>query len=360
MELLLHIGTEKTGSSYLQTILVSSRSQLENDGIYFPKDLNYEHRMRRGEVGPGNGIEVQYAAARGDKERIHRLLSGWMCDADEKNCSRILLSTETMTAALQHENGFSTLIRACEEAGITRRNYLILIRDPVDQALSLYKHRAKFGKAPRLDTWIKENYQIDKQVKGVCRNIDADPKGSLALEPYSSDGSRLANTFFSGWLGVPVPPFDLERRINVSLTLSELELIRCSAESALEIVQPLHRRLQEIPRQLKANDTEYENWCKQIISKHLSRSREFWDELFERLVNPPSILETKVIDQNVEFSSEEPPPLRFSEAQIRAFFRVVEDSNSIKTRIRTWYRKYIRRPVGPLVKQIRRLHARLS
>jgi len=360
MELLLHIGTEKTGSSFLQTILVSSRSELENNGIYFPKDLNYENRMRRGEVGPGNGIELQYAAARGDKERIHRLLSGWIRDAEEKNCSRILLSTETMTAALQHENGFSNFIQACDEAGITRRNYLILIRDPVDQALSLYKHRAKFGKAPRIDTWIEEEYDIDDQLKGVCRNIGGDSNGYVAVEPYSSDGSELANTFFAGWLYTPVPDFNLQRRINVSLTLSELEFIRCSAESALEMVQPLHSQLQNLPRELKAYDTEYESWCKQIVGKHLARSEHFWAELGEGIVDPPSAVKISKMCQDPEASQEEPPPLKFSEEQIRAIFRAVADSNSIETRFRTWYRKYLLRFLGPLVQRIRRLHARIS
>ena len=56
MQLFLHVGTEKTGSSFLQTLSALGRNDLREKGIWFPLGTAYDEGcMKTGRISAGNG-----------------------------------------------------------------------------------------------------------------------------------------------------------------------------------------------------------------------------------------------------------------------------------------------------------------
>ena len=77
-------------------------------------------------------------------------------EAKKRNCTCIFLSNELLIIALSKNRKLKQFEITLKELGISETKYLLFLRDPISQALSLYKHRAKSGKILNIDTWIKK------------------------------------------------------------------------------------------------------------------------------------------------------------------------------------------------------------
>ena len=54
MNLYLHIGTEKTGSSHLQSLSAINRDLLKKSGIWFPEAEKRDNMLLSGDISAGN------------------------------------------------------------------------------------------------------------------------------------------------------------------------------------------------------------------------------------------------------------------------------------------------------------------
>ena len=61
MKLYLHIGTEKTGSSHLQSLSAINSNVLQQNGIWFPFEGKSNKSLIKGEISAGNAQSLTNA-----------------------------------------------------------------------------------------------------------------------------------------------------------------------------------------------------------------------------------------------------------------------------------------------------------
>ncbi|MDZ7755183.1 hypothetical protein [Rhodohalobacter sp.] len=79
MKIYLHIGTEKTGSSHLQSIAGINRERLTNEGIWFPKAEKLEQQLLKGEISAGNAQDITDALNADDFETCSEIIVETSC-----------------------------------------------------------------------------------------------------------------------------------------------------------------------------------------------------------------------------------------------------------------------------------------
>ena len=225
MKLLLHIGTEKTGSSFLQSLLAQNRDKLANANIFFPKAGRWEKEMLAGRISPGNGEALHRALIQRDYTKVRKLLNGYIRDLKNNNCFNLLISNELLITAFSEADIVEKFQSICKENDLELTQMLLVIRDPVEHALSLYKHRAKSGTVGYLDEWLEKGYQLPFYLNRFLENVEK-YRLPVTFRKYKKDPQYMVNLFFTDWLEIEKPKFDSKFIVNPSLTLSELLLIK--------------------------------------------------------------------------------------------------------------------------------------
>ena len=116
MELLIHVGTNKTGSSFLQTVLTSNRKQLENQRVYVPASA-WDAEMLVGKISPGNGHQLATLISRQDKKGLCEYLKKLYTEAKKRKCEKVVLSNEILIRILSYENELNLLVNVAKETG---------------------------------------------------------------------------------------------------------------------------------------------------------------------------------------------------------------------------------------------------
>lgn len=277
MELLLHIGTEKTGSSYLQTLLALNREQLMSANIYYPDAGNREEDMISGKISPGNGKNLYVALQEENQDQIRSLLSRYKDKAQKLGCEVILISNENLIEPLSKKHNFDQIVNICLELDIQWSDLLLVLRDPVDQALSLYKHRAKNGNADPLSAWLKNGYNLNTFLNDFL-SIKDHKEVSLTIRKYKKDAQVMQKIMFEDWLQVGKPKIPFEQTVNPSLTISELLILKNVAQKNEKWVKPLYEKLLGIPLVEKDNEYLLKGYYWKIISKELSIFNNVWQK----------------------------------------------------------------------------------
>ena len=104
VKLYLHCGYHKTGSSFLQTLFAQNRDYLLENNICFPFSKD-DKNMLKGEISPGNGIELVKAIREKNNALIIDLLEKWVKITLSNNCDSLLISSEGLFHVLA-ESGY--------------------------------------------------------------------------------------------------------------------------------------------------------------------------------------------------------------------------------------------------------------
>lgn len=97
MYCLLHIGTEKTGSSYLQCKLALGRDQLLRSGLWFAYGASFdEESMKSGRISGGNALKTAEDMERDDWSSATRRLASARQEASGRGVSGVLISSELL------------------------------------------------------------------------------------------------------------------------------------------------------------------------------------------------------------------------------------------------------------------------
>ena len=179
MKLYMHIGTEKTGSSFLQRVCAINRNWLKQSDFYFPEAGRDEKRLRSGTISPGNARELASLINTGAWDRVESWFDKRIRKADEHSCTSLLLSHELLFSCIGREGVVERLEDVIRNIGVSQTGSLLFIRDPVDHAISLYKHRGKNGNIGKIKEWISSDYttatDLDNLVTGIeSSNISFD------------------------------------------------------------------------------------------------------------------------------------------------------------------------------------------
>lgn len=317
MKLFLHIGTEKTGRSFLQTLAAKGRDDLRAKGIWFPKGNAYDEGcMRAGCISAGNGRELAQKIKCGQWAKLAAILKAARHKALAHNCHGVLVSSEHMLAPLSASGTlekFHELLRTtCFDAVET----LVILRDPVDQFLSLYKHRAKHGTVGSIGSWGEKGYDLPQILNGLRLGMHLQGI-KLTARKYSRGDGELERIMFSDWLGVAPPQVFLPDSVNPSLSLWELVLLRVLAQERPDMVVPLYERLLKLDLDAKAQGQALEVYAKTVAAQTVAAHRaewKAWNALLpeaERLVLPEASFELLP----------EPCELGFSRSQVEEMVR---------------------------------------
>jgi len=339
MILYLHIGTEKTGSSYLQTMAAINREALLKERIWFPLGGRLEHQMIAGHISDGNAQPLTDAINENEWQKIFDWLKEGYKEGIQKNANKMLLSNELMLLALSSKTKIERFVKAIKQVGYSNVYFLVLLRDPVDHALSLYKHRAKSGRIKSIEQWATEGYSYGI---GLRRFFDAADSISnqLNVRKYAPKQKPIENILFKDWLGVSDLLKAPKRKINPSLTLSELALLRCHYSVDKEGVKILYDQFLMLPKQDKANERELEGYHRSIIASKLSFYEETWEKCNEWLNTDEELIKPVSVEGPINQVKEN---YVYSSIQLRVINGYMSKWRSPSFQVLLKYRKYKRR-----------------
>ncbi|WP_299323383.1 hypothetical protein [Parasphingopyxis sp.] len=207
----LHIGSPKTGSSFIQSSLANAEKTLADHKIHYPIDETESEKARNGLITSGNFYPKPGAFTALIERGRQSDLPGW------------LISSESIFQLLVREgSGFLDRISAeCPDAEIKT---LVYLRDPVDHVVSGYQQRVKRGGFTGTLADFMQSYRYPSETKTVLRQLRKCGADTTVLN-YTRHKKNLLATF-ENWLGLvsgslPRPPVN---NINRSLTNSELKL----------------------------------------------------------------------------------------------------------------------------------------
>jgi len=233
MRLLLHIGHGKSGSSYLQSWLAVNTSSLAlQSGLLYPTqspdDSFRDDRALEGRFSMGNGHVLQALLESPSKPRRwrHNLL-------DKEGFSRRQLNGLVFSFegwAKQLDQLLPPLLRVADRWGVRRVELLMMIRDPLDHACSVYSQMVKrHGYTAGLEQWL-DDYGFTARLLNSLELIESyHARIKLTVVHYGRKKKSLLQELQS-WLELdpqlcwqPAPSLPVNR----SLTADELVLMRC-------------------------------------------------------------------------------------------------------------------------------------
>lgn len=347
MDLYLHIGTEKTGSSYLQTLMARNRTQLQREGIFFPALDKRDKDMLAGKISPGNGKPLYLLLSDNDWDGIRQHLGRLKLEATAAQCHMLLLSNEWLLRPLSQPDKLESIVELAKEVGFNKVQMLLYLRNPVDQALSLYKHRAKRGNVPDITEWIKKGYTLPHYLRGLMSGLPN--RTDCIFREYRKDGDYMARTLFVDWLGINTPKVPITSAVNPSLSLSELQLIKVLRLIRPGLAEMYYNYMLRIPYKSKAKDVQLEAHYKEILNFHLSKEIDVWEQLNqylpdgEHLEIPDEIEDSKYIQATNLV-------LMFSSSQAEMLAHFMDDSLRVSTLIKLLVRN-LRRQLGQIFRK---------
>lgn len=323
MKLFLHIGTEKTGSSFLQSYLANNRDLLLKHSIFFPHAGIQEKNMRSCKITPGNAFDLNRYLQHKDWKKTKEWLEKKYNDAEKMGCKAVLLSNEILSLTFAENDVLNNTIKLIKSIGFKLQPFLLIIREPVSQALSLYKHRSKEGLIIPINQWLNEKYILAKALIHFYKGIDEN-KILLAQYPYKKDSNYLVDVIINLWLGLNETIEVKYKAVNPSLSLSELNLLCAIFKGDKILAKKYYDFMLDINPIDKANDFFLENNIKITINNYMIKYNMLWQEVNNRMsvVTQPfyyEFLENE--NNNYNYS--------FSEKQIQTISQFIEYSSSL-------------------------------
>lgn len=330
MDLYLHIGTEKTGSSHLQSLSAINRDLLKKSGIWFPKAEKLDNMLLSGEISAGNAQNIADNLNAENFGNCKQILSKHISDAKDNNCHSLFLSNELLMIALSKAKRLKAFKNLCQECGFSNVEYLLVLRDPIEQALSLYKHRSKSGIVENIKSWPQKYYNYGKAILDFLQEAKVESI-KLSCRKFSYQKNSLENILFKDFLGINQQLTKPKKTVNPSLTLSELILLKKVKQNRPYLVEILYERLIKINKENKAESNQIEKYHKEILSDYLSQYQCTWEICNQYLpadekITCPSKVDKKQLNNNLIYS--------FSEHQLSVISEVIADSLSIKFKLK--------------------------
>jgi len=282
MKLFLHIGTEKTGSSFLQSYLAKNRSLLLKHGIYFPKAGFNEANMLKGMISPGNADELDKCLAKKDWEQVKLWLASKYEEAKQNNCNAVLLSNEILVLRFAEKNTLNELMCIAKSLHFEVQNPLLIIREPVSQAMSLYKHRSKIGSMLPVEEWLNEKYILAECLVHFYENLKQS-KVDLSQYPYQKDSAYLLEVCINKWLQLNEKIEVEHSPVNPSLTLSELKILCELHPQNPYLAKKFYDFMIKLDTSQKSDDLLYKAFVKNHINNYMLNYNALWKTVHEHM-----------------------------------------------------------------------------
>ena len=280
MRLKLHVGHGKTGSSYLQSWLAAN-AELLNDWhhVYYPTHCPLQgltdQRAGDGRFSMGNGFVLNPVLESGvsiqKKRRWWRRLLR-QAGLKEQDLQSLVFSHEPWAKRLP--GNFQQLLELKQDLTWDGIDIWILVRDPLDHAISVYGQMVKrHGFAGSLDEWLLIYDFPSVLLRFVELVLSHSDCVSLKVDHYGRQRQALLEQM-QGWLQVPTTSewqTSVQATVNRSLTVDELNLMRCLNErlgsKASAVGELLVDKMPNlIPASLKISSESHDRFCNRWTS----------------------------------------------------------------------------------------------
>jgi len=277
--------------------------------------------MATGQISAGNGRGLAQCVRLQRWDLVKRQLNTVIDEAQHRGCETVLFSSEWLLSVFAERALLEPFIALVQELGSEKTRFLLVLRDPVEQFLSLYKHRAKRGMGGDVAAWAQAGYRLPQELAGfreALHGFDAE----LAVRKYGRESGALDELFFRQWLDIDPPDAVVPATVNPSLTLSELELVRLLAERRPSLAIPLYDRLLAMDQKRKVQGRELDAYARAIAERAVAAYRDEWAEWNELLPAPEQLL----VPQAEGELTAEPCEIAFSKTQMEALMGFLAES----------------------------------
>jgi len=341
LRLFLHIGYHKTGSSYIQTLFSTNRELLLDHRIFYPISKD-DRKAKKGLISPGNAIDLVHSFKKEDYKTAKMLLTNWVSHAKGHNCNALLLSSEQLFPQFAKNNGVIEFLNECLANNILSDvSGLIFVRDPIEHIFSLYKHKGKNGAITNFSKWTEINYKTLEET-GLFFDIIKSSPISWTCKKYTKNPSFLSEVVFTNWLNIPVPEIPANKYINVSLTLSEIGVMReLYKKRQYALITRLRKELLELPMDLKSNEVLLEQYYIQTINPWLASQKKVIDQVNSNISRKEDQLSVEILDKKNNKSLSE--NLTFSPHQLSVILKQLNSFPVYRTKLFDKVKKRLRK-----------------
>lgn len=329
MKLYLHIGTEKTGSSHLQSLSAINRNVLQQNGIWFPFEGKANKSLIKGEISSGNAQSLTNAINANNFAECESFLTHRIEQTQARSCHSIFLSNELLLLALAKDNKLQQFISMLHKLGISEVEFLLFLRDPADQALSLYKHRAKSGNILDIEEWPSKHYVYGEALVSFLHHVQLE-KINLTVRKFSKVKGSLEMMLFREWLNIQEDLIPPPKLVNPSLSLSELILLKKVRKHQPLLVNILYNKFIKIPKKDKCENGTIEQYHKQALSNEMAKFKGTWEICNQYLSRNEKIVVPKEDRNNISFGNKNSS---FTDKQMGVIASIINDSLSLKVRL---------------------------
>jgi hypothetical protein len=240
--LFIHVGHGKTGSSWLQAAFRINRALLAANGLRYP--ALPDEPAEPGAITMGNAKGLCASA-----EMLDQRLAG----TTDSGVSGVVFSSETLFNELREGPiDAKTLVKSAAHHGFSRVSVLMLLRDPIGQAISHHGQRIKRGGICHSVEETMATFDVPIRALALIQRLEAEPAIDLRLRNYSRCRDRLLDEV-TDWLGVPrgVLPAPPVGKVNRSLNRGETILMQVLNKHLRHtgplLADPLCERLADVP-----------------------------------------------------------------------------------------------------------------
>lgn len=233
VDVVLHIGTEKTGTTSVQQLLRHNRRTLRDRGVLYPRapgkvrhvGLGYFANDDETLARTRDWLRSDHTDAAAFRRRLRRRL---LRETAESGASHVVLSDEALWRV--PDAAAARLGRLLRQVGTTVRLVAYLRRQD-DHLVSRYQQAVKVGETARLAEWARRDfsayYDYADRLRTWRSALAPDRLVVRRFDRATFAGGSLEADFFAA-AALPVQPADLEavRVRNESLGVDAVEVLR--------------------------------------------------------------------------------------------------------------------------------------
>lgn len=240
-ELILHIGTEKTGTTSIQEFLAGNRDALLRKGIFVPRSLGEPAQRRLAVIANDDDFVDGFILREGLAERAVRVRTRekwrrkFVAEVERSAASRWIISSEHLSSRLFRPTEMQRLHDLLTPL-FSRITVLVYLRDPLDAAVSLLSTKIKCGATtPRLPAPPTDSAACDdRSWPSVCHHRETLERWSAAFgeclsvrlfAPDTLEGGNILRDFRHAAQIPDDPEYALPPRHNESLSRAGIELL---------------------------------------------------------------------------------------------------------------------------------------
>lgn len=220
-ELILHCGIPKSGSSSIQHTLMSNYELLIKENLLYPIA---GREYPRSPAQYGLWQEMKSSVTEGKSKELISIANQIKHEAEESNCSRVVLSCE-MLAFISNKNTWQLFLDRIN-ASVVR--FVFYMRDEEEWLKSWHRQSVKFDFSTLTlrQFSVKTSFPFQRAINNARALVGDNAVETYSYERIKSTKEGLLNHFLSEVLKVKTCGIQIDEAQNVTPTIEQLVLLK--------------------------------------------------------------------------------------------------------------------------------------